>query len=68
MKKVLYFDLRTVRSARSFAITGVVGSIEEAALVDKGLGVLIGDSLAAFDETMLSLYVPEFKEPCVLSS
>ena len=55
-------------SARSFAVTGVVGSIEEAALVDKGLGLLIGDSLAAFDETMLSLYVLEFEELYVLNS
>jgi hypothetical protein len=71
MKKVLYFDLRTVRSARAFAITGVAGSMEEGALLGKGLGVsseLTGDSLVAFEETMVSLYVLELEELDVFNS
>ena len=71
MKKVLYFVLRSVRSARSFSITGVAGSIEGDALLDTGPAVpseLTGDSLAAFEEVMGSLYVLELEELGVFNS
>jgi hypothetical protein len=71
MKKVLYFVLHAVRSVSSFAITGVAGSIEEGALLGKGPGVsseLTGDSLAAFEEAMVSLYTLELEELGVFNS